>query len=452
MNIPGLTDRFDLENLQDMSEEQLHDLEHVAMEKYTEIQMQLESIQQAGGVSRDHTAGFAEYLPEGIVVESFTGQVTHTNYDMSCEALSTAAKIALGLAVAAGLGALALVIKSMMGKGGSRKGAEETIDRYKKWRDIKFDVQNLNEADFINKITEWSKSKVNELINAGVTRMEFLAYMGDPSHAVGSAISSGFDDFIEKSEELFEKLIRADIDAIKKIGPSITVKDLPSSSSENMFSTFKLKSGLFGDFNPAPVDWYKTFDKNSPAYRDQTSQDFSMAALDGYEALLKTPISNSDLSGDTPVKRALEEGASFRPDVVGDHTMQYTLTQLTGWIKKAGKLDGALSKLLREVEKADHDVKNLKVDNTNVADKVKSNINAFTRELRYARKLMEMADIETSYAVKGFAKWMSDNTARYKEVYDILKKRLTDPNLNDESKRIFERSIAAIKEDMSKVK
>lgn len=116
MEIAGLTDRFDSGHLKEMSLEELLDLQHKAEEKHAEIQMQLESLRVAGGVSREHASSLVEYLPPEMVLESFTSQVTHTNYDLACESLSTAAKIAIGVAIMAGLGAVMYYAVRTVGK------------------------------------------------------------------------------------------------------------------------------------------------------------------------------------------------------------------------------------------------------------------------------------------------------------------------------------------------
>lgn len=106
MNPSTIFEGLDAVSIGEMSIEQLEDLKHCAEEKYADIQMQLECIQQSGGVSRSHAAAVVEYLPAEMILESFTAQVTHTNYEITCEALSTAAKVAIGVAVMAGLGAI----------------------------------------------------------------------------------------------------------------------------------------------------------------------------------------------------------------------------------------------------------------------------------------------------------------------------------------------------------
>jgi hypothetical protein len=105
MIIPGLTD-VDLSSLANMSIEELDDLETMANERAAEFQMQLEAIQQAGGVSKEQASQFKGILPPQIAMESFTTQVTNTNFPVATEALSTAVKVAIGVAIVAAFGTL----------------------------------------------------------------------------------------------------------------------------------------------------------------------------------------------------------------------------------------------------------------------------------------------------------------------------------------------------------
>ena len=89
MIIPGLTD-VDLSAMANMSIEELNDLETLANERAKEFQMQLEAIQGIGGVSKEHAVQFKAVLPPQIVMESFTAQVTHTNYQVAVESLTVA--------------------------------------------------------------------------------------------------------------------------------------------------------------------------------------------------------------------------------------------------------------------------------------------------------------------------------------------------------------------------
>lgn len=89
MIIPGLTD-VDLSAMANMSIEELNDLETLANERAKEFQMQLEAIQGIGGVSKEHASQFKAVLPPQIVMESFTAQVTHTNYQVAVESLTVA--------------------------------------------------------------------------------------------------------------------------------------------------------------------------------------------------------------------------------------------------------------------------------------------------------------------------------------------------------------------------
>lgn len=94
------------EAVAEMTLEQLEDLQHQISEETATIQMSLELLEQTGGISREIAAQIQDYLPPVMVVESFTNTVTHTNYEMAKESLSTALKIVGAIGVIAAVGGL----------------------------------------------------------------------------------------------------------------------------------------------------------------------------------------------------------------------------------------------------------------------------------------------------------------------------------------------------------
>lgn len=95
-----------LEYLSTLSLEELEDLRHGIDNDIADLTMQLECLQINGGVSKAMAANLGDYLPAGIVLESFTTLPTTTNYQVVTESLSKAVKVALGVAIVAGLGAI----------------------------------------------------------------------------------------------------------------------------------------------------------------------------------------------------------------------------------------------------------------------------------------------------------------------------------------------------------
>lgn len=118
MNIPGITD-ITPDEMAGMTLEQLEELRDLADSQAKEFQMQLESLEMAGGVSIAHATQFKGILPPQVVLESFTSQVTHTNYAVATESLKMAAKVAIGVGLAAALGGLVILMMKAGSKGGS---------------------------------------------------------------------------------------------------------------------------------------------------------------------------------------------------------------------------------------------------------------------------------------------------------------------------------------------
>lgn len=143
-----------LEHLESLDEGQLGDLEHQITQERKVLEMQLEALQAAGGVSRDMANSYIEYLPKEMALESFTGQLTRTNYDMSVESLSTALKVVAAVAIVAGLGTLVWMLTRAGGKGGAQV-KEGNITNVKRVVEVRNDLGELvskttfaNDADF----------------------------------------------------------------------------------------------------------------------------------------------------------------------------------------------------------------------------------------------------------------------------------------------------------------
>lgn len=227
MNIPGLTDRYKVENLKEMSLEELLDMQQVAEEKHAELQMQLECLQASGGVSRQHAANIVDYLPEGMVLESFTDYVTQTNYGMTCESLSTAAKVALSIAVVAGFGALVFFATRTASKSieKSNDKIEEVYKRVKAAdeqlkREIEQDREAVRAADLAKSLARESLGSKFAESSPNNYLVGMLRNIKDGRNAPGTALR----DFINKlkltvSKDYTNLLVPA-VDAVVKYAES----------------------------------------------------------------------------------------------------------------------------------------------------------------------------------------------------------------------------------------
>lgn len=122
------------ESITQMTQEQLEELQHQVGEDVSNIQMQLEMLQDSGGINREMAGQLGDYLPVAMVLESFTGQVTNTNYVIAKESLGTAAKVAMVVGLLAVVGLVGFVVGKILagGKGAPKTDAVDKVNNASK--------------------------------------------------------------------------------------------------------------------------------------------------------------------------------------------------------------------------------------------------------------------------------------------------------------------------------
>lgn len=99
-----------------LSLESLEDIAKGQEQTYLMMQEQQAILNKLGGVSRAHAENMKEFLPPNLVMESFTGSVTKTNYLMVQEALSTGMRLVAAAGIIALLGGVVYILHRIASK------------------------------------------------------------------------------------------------------------------------------------------------------------------------------------------------------------------------------------------------------------------------------------------------------------------------------------------------
>lgn len=421
MIIPGLTDRYNPEDLKAMSLEELLDLQQVAEEKHAEIMMQVESLQQSGGISRAHASGIVELLPPGIVLESYTDYVTQTNYDMTLESLSTAAKVAMAVAVVAGLGAIIFYVKRISDRKvpeANKEAMSEVEKRFKARAEARKILEEEKERIKVKR-----ENFVANQPNNGI--MVYLAYANKYSDLkMGLGLSHSLLHFVADLEEDYKKILLPAIDAAERSSKSGDLSEL---------SHLKHSSTEGGEFEKV-ADWLAKHINETVGLIDRKGLDT------GDKNVQRVVKSLVDWAG-SPASVEPSLAGKIYDNVVGDDDIDFKamdtkyLVTMIAWAKK----------MTMDLPKQEERLEKLKNIPSEIMDILKSYIESTKKKLRLAEAVQELVSFHTNTFNRAVAYLGKDATSDIREQIRELEKIVEDPDRKSAEKAEAYRTLATIK-------
>ena len=437
MNIPGITD-ITPEEMAGMTLEQLEELRDLADSQSKEFQMQLESLEMAGGVSIAHATQFKGILPPQVVLESFTSQVTHTNYAVATESLKTAVKVAAVVGAVAAIGAIGFLVTKMMSRGDKADKQQEVAKRCITVYQTVFDQ---NDPATQEKIKEAVQKRMDQLVEEGVSRGELMAWAAMPALEACLQLSDENCRLVAGLDKFFEDGLGKDIEYISKhAGTEFKTQDLPSWDHKVAFSIDRLKMVGATHNLESSIDWEKKIG------RKNTTADEVAKYLEDYEAVLRRKVEPSDLKGGTPLSKFYRDGEPPSGNFLGAD-----MARAMTWLSFVGQIDEKLKKAQKSIADAQKSLDNIQGVPPGPMDYLRKNARSFEEVLRLINGLMTAADLEVREMLMGFKKFAQDMTIAYKELYDATQKLLGDKDLDPNIEAKLKKTVEAIRSDMAKV-